>query len=120
MILTIVLVNSMLASADMPCEMDSQNSGIVQVSETESQMDHSQHNMAAMAMNLVDMNTMAASGADCCDSNCLCEMGCSAYIVLLESDPNQKILHTDIDVIFYIDTILNARQRKIYHPPILA
>lgn len=132
-LLTILLVNSMLASAAMPCDMDSQNgsnssssstnssssstnsnAGSVVVSESPAQMDHSQHNMDAM-----DVDASLSGEADCCDSDCLCEMGCSTHIVLLDAQPTSKDMHTTHNLIYYIDSIANARQNKIYHPPIL-
>lgn len=124
--LTILLVNSMLASAAMPCDMDSQkgshssssstnsNAGSVVVSESPTQMDHSQHNMDAM-----DVDASLSGEADCCDSDCSCEMGCSTHIVLLDAQPTSKDMHTTHNLIYYIDSIANARQNKIYHPPIL-
>ena len=114
-LLTILLVNSMLASAAMSCDMDIQNSDTVLVLDAHDQMEHNQHNMGAM-----DMTAMLTSESDCCDSDCLCEMGCSTHVVLLDSEPNQEKMYSFHGVIFYIDSIPNARQGKIFHPPILA
>ena len=71
-------------------------------------------------MGVMDMTAMLTSESDCCGSDCLCEMGCSTHVVLLDSEPNQEKIYSFHGVIFYIDSIPNARQGKIFHPPILA
>ncbi|MBL4680673.1 MAG: hypothetical protein JKY88_08120 [Pseudomonadales bacterium] len=95
-----MLVNSQLAVANMPCEMDMPNDT----------MDHSQHDMAAM--------DMSATSMDCCDHGCLCEMSCGSYYVLLDSESNTPKLTSANPIGFYLSSIPNAVQGKIFHPPI--
>jgi len=129
-LLTTMLLNSLLASAAMPCKMDMPNGNSSLLSNNV--LDHSQHSMtdsdmATMDMAVTDMavtdmavTDMSDTSIDCCGNECPCEMSCSAKIVLLNTEPNVAELTSADPIGFYLSSIPNAVQGNIFHPPIQA
>ena len=119
-LLTIMLANSLLASATMTCEMKMPDTANMFVSDNMSEMDHSKMASVEMMADMMSTTDVSAIAMDCCDGDCTCEMGCISSLALPEAGTIFVNLPSPVNISDYITAIPTAVQGKIFHPPIRA
>ena len=125
----VVLLNSTVASATLPCAMGVGTNDSNPATNVESHMGHAKAMSQSGALSIsasisANMDVMMSNQSDttmaeCCDTECHCKISCGHLVLhVVQGKPSHYIGAAGVSHV-HEASALSAFQKRIFHPPIV-